>query len=66
MDMATNRNDGPGYDVSKAAADALLAEANDGLDGVRAAKRRASQQTTKDVHDGVLARARRERWNTTS
>jgi len=41
------------------------ARANDQLDALRRAKRQASEQTTNDVHEKVLARAKNENWNQT-
>ena len=37
-------------------------QANDDLDSVRREKRRASTQTTSDVHRKVLETATREKW----
>lgn len=60
-----NRNDGPGIDALRAASDDARKAANDGLDELRRAKRRASDKTADDVHRGVVETAKREGWTHT-
>jgi hypothetical protein len=51
-----SRTDGPGIDAFKRSADRSRDRANDALDKLRRDKRRASEQTTIEVHRKVLAR----------
>jgi hypothetical protein len=60
------RNDGPGIDAAQQRSNKSRDRANDGLDSVRQAKRRASERTTADVSQGVLDKAKRERWTNTT